>query len=103
MNLVVLGPRLLLEKVTEAAGVVYTGINALKECVVRRIGTGISKHYDTITEGDHVLIPASTGQELQIPGRQGLILVNEEDILIKIDQKRRLLRNSSASPTASSH
>lgn len=99
MNLVVLGPRFLLEKVTEAAGVVYTGINTLRECVVRRVGTGISTHYGAITEGDRVLIPASIGQELQIPGNQGLLLVSEDDVLVKIDRQKRLLKN----PTASSH
>lgn len=84
MSLTVLGPHFLLERIVETAGAVYTGVNCLRECVVRRVGAGISKHYEGVTEGDHVLINASAGQELQIPGTRGLILVDEGDVLVKI-------------------
>ncbi|EFO64766.1 Hypothetical protein GLP15_4185 [Giardia lamblia P15] len=103
MSLLVLGPRFLLERVVEAAGAVYTGASTLRECVVRRVGTGVSRNYEAITEGDRVLIPASVGQELQLPGIQGLILVDEENVLMKANREECLLSGLSSTLTASSH
>ncbi|KAE8302430.1 Chaperonin 10 [Giardia duodenalis] len=103
MSLLVLGPRFLLERAVEAAGDVYTGAGGLQEYVVRRVGTGVGRNYESITEGDHVLVPASVGQELQIPGIQGLVLVDEEDVLIKTDREKCLLGGFSGTFTASSH